>query len=46
MWCGQAELDVDQPGVCEGGHAGSLSHIPSLTPFWQDCGRRVLEASV
>ncbi len=41
MRCCEAELEAGPQCACEGGHAGSLSHTPSLARFWQHCGRRV-----
>ncbi len=39
----EAELEAGLSGECEGRYAGSLWCAPSLAPFWQDWGRRVLE---
>ena len=37
----EAGLEAGLSGECEGRYAGSLWCTPSLSHFWQDCGRRV-----
>src|SRR6184192_1988757 len=39
---GEARLEAGLSDKCEGRYAGSLWCTPSLSHFWQDCGRRVL----
>src|SRR5262245_13346003 len=34
------------PGAYAGGYAQSLCHIPTPVSFWQDSGKRVLEAGL